>query len=47
MFVPYAIGGEETLSELETWGYLMVSVLERSPWKGVVVDRLVREELQW
>lgn len=24
----------------------MVSALERLPWEGVVVDRLVREELQ-
>ena len=32
--------------KLETWEYLMVSALERLPWEGVLVDRLVREELQ-
>ena len=46
LFVLYAIGSEETWQKLETWEYLMVSALERLPWEGVLVDRLVREELQ-
>lgn len=46
LIVPYAIGSEETWQKLETREYLMVSALERPPWEGVLVDRLVREELQ-